>query len=72
MTPQQFIKEHKVAVDFLNGVAVPMLSINNAKKAVVLAEYNLAKDLLKLHESARIEALEHIVLNYHTKANENN
>lgn len=72
MKPKEFIAEHKVAVDYNNGVSVPMLSISNAEKAVALAEYNLAKDLLELHENARIETLERIVLNYQTKANENN
>lgn len=80
MTPQQFIKEHKVAVDLVpyldsNGKRnkpVCMLSISNAEKACSLAEYNLAQHLLTLHESARIEALERIVLNYQTKTNGNN
>lgn len=72
MTPKEFINLHKVAVDLVpyldsNGKRnkpVCMLSISNAEKAVALAEYNLAKDLLTLHESARIEALEHIVHNF--------
>ena len=64
MTPQEFIQQHSVAVDYNNGTTTPMLSISNAHKAVALAEYNLATELLKLHESARIEFLEHIVRNY--------
>lgn len=67
-TPQEFIKEHKVAVDFLNGVAVPMIATNNAERAVKLAEYNLASFLLTLHENARIECLEHIVYNFENKS----
>lgn len=61
---EQFIKEHKVAVDYNNGTTTPMLSISNAYKAVALAEYNLATELLKLHESARITVLEKIVYNF--------
>ena len=80
MKPEQFIKQHQVAVDLVpyldsNGKRnkpVCMLSISNAHKAIALAEYNLATELLKINESARIEALEHIVLNYQTKENGNN
>jgi len=72
MKPEEFITEHKVAVDYNNGVSVPMIAISNAHKAIALAEYNLATELLKLQESARIKALEHIVLNYQTKENGNN
>lgn len=64
MTPQEFIKQHSVAVDYNNGATTPMLSISNAHKACELAEYELAKELLKLKESARIEFLEHIVRNF--------
>lgn len=64
MTPKEFIQEHQVAVDYNNGVSVPMLSISNAEKACKLAEYNLATELLELHESARIEFLEKIVHNF--------
>ena len=67
MTPQVFIDQHKVAVDYNNGVSVPMLSISNAEKACSLAEYNLAQHLLKLHESARIEVLEKIVYNFENR-----
>ena len=67
MTPKEFITEHKVAVDYNNGTTTPMLSISNAYKAVALAEYALAKELLKLHESARVEVLEHIVMNFENK-----
>ena len=64
MKPKEFIAEHKVAVDYNNGTTTPMLSISNAEKAVALAEYELAKELLKLHESARIETLERIIYNF--------
>ena len=75
MKPEQFIKEHKVAVDLVpyldsNGKRnkpVCMLSLSNAHKACALAEYNLATELLKLHESARIEVLEKIVYNFENK-----
>lgn len=67
MTPKIFIIEHTVAVDYNNGTTTPMLSISNAHKAVALAEYELAKELLKLHESARVEYLEHIIMNYENK-----
>ena len=67
MKPQVFIAEHKVAVDYNNGTTTPMIAISNAYKAVALAEYNLAKDLLKLHESARIEYLEKIVYNFENR-----
>ena len=64
MTPKVFIARHTVAVDYNNGVSVPMIAISNAHKAVELAEYELAKELLKLHESARVEYLEKIVYNF--------
>lgn len=67
MTPKVFIAEHKVAVDYNNGTTTPMIAISNAYKAVALAEYNLSIELLKLHESARIEVLEKIVMNYENK-----
>lgn len=67
MTPQQFINEHKAAVDYHNGKTACMVSIKNAEKACKLAEYNLAQHLLKLHESARIECLERIVYNFENK-----
>ena len=67
MTPKEFIQKHQVAVDYNNGVSVPMIAISNAKRACELAEYELAKELLKLHESARIEYLEKIVMNYENK-----
>lgn len=67
MKPKEFIAKHKVAVDYNNGVSVPMIAISNAEKAIALAEHELAKDLLKLHESARIEYLEKIVMNYENK-----
>lgn len=67
MTPQVFIAEHTVAVDYNNGTTTPMIAINNAYKAVALAEYELAKELLKLHESARIMVLEKIVYNFENK-----
>ena len=67
MKPQDFIAEHTVAVDYNNGVSVPMLSISNAHKACALAEYELAKELLKLHESARIEYLEKIAYNFENR-----
>jgi hypothetical protein len=67
MKPQEFIQNHKVAVDYNNGTTTPMLSISNAHKAVALAEYELAKELLKLHESARITVLEKIVYNFENK-----
>lgn len=63
MTPKEFIAQHIIAVDYNNGVSVSMVSVNNAHKAVELAEYNLAKELLNLTESSRIEALERIVKN---------
>ena len=68
MTPKEFIKEHKVAVDYKNGTTTQMLSISNAYKAVALAKHELAKELLKLHESARIEVLEKIVMNFENKS----
>lgn len=64
MTPKEFIKTHKVAVDYKNGTTTQMLSISNAKKVGKLAEYNLAVNLLKLHENARIKALEKIIYNF--------
>jgi hypothetical protein len=67
MTPKVFIAEHKVAVDYNNGTTTPMIAISNAHKAVALAEYELAKELLKLHESARVEVLEKIVYNFENK-----
>ncbi len=67
MKPKEFIAEHKVAVDYNNGTTTPMLSISNAHKAVALAEYELAKELLKLHESARITVLEKIVYNFENR-----
>lgn len=75
MKPEQFIKEHKIAVDLVpyldsNGKRnkpVCMLSLSNAHKACELAEYELAKELLKLHESARVEVLEKIVYNFENK-----
>jgi hypothetical protein len=67
MKPKVFIAEHTVAVDYNNGTTTPMLSISNAYKAIALAEYNLASELLKLHENARIEVLEKIVYNFENK-----
>ena len=67
MTPKVFIKEHTIAVDYNNGTTTPMIAISNAEKAVALTEYNLATELLKLHESARIEYLERIIMNYENK-----
>lgn len=67
MKPKEFIAEHKVAVDYNNGTTTPMLSISNAHKAVELAEYNLATELIKLHESARVEYLEKIVYNFENR-----
>lgn len=67
MTPKVFITEHKVAVDYNNGTTTQMLSISNAEKAIALAEYELAKELLKLHESARIEYLERIIMNFENR-----
>lgn len=75
MTPKQFIKEHKVAVDLVpyldsNGKRnkpVCMLSISNAEQACSLAEYNLAQYLLTLHESARVEVLEKIIYNFENR-----
>jgi hypothetical protein len=64
MKPKEFIAQHAIAVDYNNGTTTPMLSISNAHKAVALAEYNLATELLKLNENARIEFLEHIVRNF--------
>ena len=64
MKPKEFISQHTVAVDYNNGTTTPMIAISNAHKAVALAEYNLATELLKLHENARIEFLEHIVRNF--------
>lgn len=68
MTPKEFIKNHKVAVDYKNGTTTQMLSISNAHKAIALAEYVLAKELLKLHESARVEYLGRIVYNFEKKS----
>ena len=68
MKPEQFIKEHKVAVDYNNGTTTPMIAISNAHKACELAEYELAKELLKLHESARVEVLEKIIYNFENKS----
>jgi hypothetical protein len=67
MEPQEFIQNHTVAVDYNNGTTTPMLSISNAHKAVELAEYNLATELIKLHESARIEYLKKIVYNFENR-----
>ena len=67
MTPKVFITEHTVAVDYNNGSTTPMIAISNAYKACELAEYNLAKELLKLHESARVEVLEHIIMNFENR-----
>ena len=67
MTPEEFITQHTVAVDYNNGTTTPMIAINNAHKAVALAEYELANELLKLHESARVEYLEHIVYNFENR-----
>jgi hypothetical protein len=47
MKPKEFIAQHAIAVDYNNGTTTPMLSISNAHKAVALAEYNLATELLK-------------------------
>lgn len=66
-TSQQFINEHKAAVDYHNGKTDCMISISNAHKACELAEYKLAKELLKLHESARVEVLEHIIMNFENR-----
>ena len=44
--------------------SVLMVSVENAEKACKLAEYNLATELLELHESARIELLEKIAHNF--------
>ena len=68
MTPKAFISQHTVAVDYNNGTTTPMIAISNAYKAVALAVYVLAKELLKLHESARIEVLEKIVMNFENKS----
>lgn len=68
MTYKEFIKQHATAVDYYHNVTVPFLSISNAHKACELAEYELAKELLKLHESARIEVLEKIVYNFENKS----
>ena len=64
MAAKEFIKTHKVAVDYNNGTTTPMIAISNAHKAVELAEYELTKELLKLHESARVETLERIIYNF--------
>ena len=68
MTPKVFIAKHKVAVDYNNGTTTPMIAISNAHKACELAEYELAKELLKLHESARVEYLERIIMNFENKS----
>lgn len=69
MKYQEFIESHTVAADYRenkNGKCetVQMVSVENAEKACKLAEYNLATELLELHESARIEFLEKIVHNF--------
>ena len=68
MKPKEFIKTHKVAVDYKNRTTIQMLSISNVHKVVALAEYNLAKDLLKLNENERVEYLKRLVYNFENKS----
>lgn len=60
MTPEEYIKQHTIAVDYKGKETVPMLHIENVYEACELAERNLAKELLDLHESARVELLERL------------
>lgn len=68
MKPKELIKTHKVAVDYKNRTTIQMLSISNVHKVVALAEYNLAKDLLKLNENERVEYLKRLVYNFENKS----
>lgn len=54
MTYQEFIKQHKVAVDYKEkdnkSVTVQMVSVENAEKACRLAQKELAEKLLEMND----------------------
>jgi hypothetical protein len=68
MTYQEYIRLHIIAADYKENrnrcEPILMLSIENAEGACRVAEYNLARKLLALSDSARIESLEKIIRNF--------